>query len=141
MTKKRKVPRRLTTEMRGKLIIVFLVIIFLFLLLVGHLIYCTVKKGDQYKTIVLGQQNHASSIIAYERGKIFDRNGNILATNEKIYTLILEPKNILDKNKNKNNNSNKKKNSKISEPGNKKNKNGKKGEKGERGIFGKLFGK
>lgn len=36
---------------------------------------------------------------------------------------------------------NKKKNSKISEPGNKKNKNGKKGEKGERGIFGKLFGK
>lgn len=104
MTKKRKVPRRLTTEMRGKLIIVFLVIIFLFLLLVGHLIYCTVKKGDQYKTIVLGQQNHASSTIAYERGKIFDRNGNILATNEKIYTLILEPKNILDKNKNKNNN-------------------------------------
>ena len=103
MTKKRKVPRRLTTEMRGKLIIVFLVIIFLFLLLVGHLIYWTVKKGDQYKTIVLGQQNHASSIIAYERGKIFDRNGNILATNEKIYTLILEPKNILDKNKNKNN--------------------------------------
>ena len=70
----------------------------------GHLIYWTVKKGDQYKTIVLGQQNHASSIIAYERGKIFDRNGNILATNEKIYTLILEPKNILDKNKNKNNN-------------------------------------
>ena len=104
MTKKRKVPRRLTTEMRGKLIIVFLVIIFLFLLLVGHLIYCTVKKGDQYKTIVLGQQNHASSTIAYERGKIFDRNGNILATHEKIYTLILEPKNILDKNKNKNNN-------------------------------------
>lgn len=104
MTKKRKVPRRLTTEMRGKLIIVFLVIIFLFLLLVGHLIYWTVKKGDQYKTIVLGQQNHASSIIAYERGKIFDRNGNILATNEKIYTLILEPQNILDKNKNKNNN-------------------------------------
>ena len=104
MTKKRKVPRRLTTEMRGKLIIVFLVIIFLFLLLVGHLIYWTVKKGDQYKTIVLGQQNHASSIKAYERGKIFDRNGNILATNEKIYTLILEPKNILDKNKNKNNN-------------------------------------
>ena len=104
MTKKRKVPRRLTTEMRGKLIIVFLVIIFLFLLLVGHLIYWTVKKGDQYKTIVLGQQNHASSTIAYERGKIFDRNGNILATNEKIYTLILEPKNILDKNKNKNNN-------------------------------------
>ena len=104
MTKKRKVPRRLTTEMRGKWIIVFFGIIFLFLILVGNLIYCTIKKGDQYKTIVLGQQNHTSSTIAYERGKIYDRNGNILATNEKIYTLILEPKNILDKNKNKNNN-------------------------------------
>ena len=104
MAKKRKIPRRLTTEMRGKLIIVFFGIIFLFLILVGNLIYCTIKKGDQYKTIVLGQQNHTSSTIAYERGKIYDRNGNILATNEKIYTLILEPKNILDKNKNKNNN-------------------------------------
>ena len=102
MTKKSKVPRRLTTEMRGKLIIVFFGIIFLFLLLVGHLIYWTVKKGDQYKTIVLGQQNHTSSTIAYERGKIYDRNGNILATNEKIYALILEPKNILDTDKNNN---------------------------------------
>ena len=34
-------------------------------------------------------------MLPFERGKLYDRNGNILATNEKMYTLILEPKNIL----------------------------------------------
>ncbi len=99
MTKKKKTVRRLTTEMRGKLGIVFLVIVCLFFLLVIRLGYWTIKNGDEFETIVLGQQNHGSSTIAYERGKIFDRNGNILASNEKIYTLILEPKNILGNNK------------------------------------------
>ena len=49
----------------------------------------------EFETKVLGQQKHDSSVIPFERGKIYDRNGNILATNEKIYTLVLEPKNIL----------------------------------------------
>lgn len=99
MTKKKKTVRRLTTEMRGKLGIVFFVIVCLFFVLVIRLGYWTIKNGDEFETIVLGQQNHGSSTIAYERGKIFDRNGNILASNEKIYTLVLEPKNILGNNK------------------------------------------
>lgn len=96
VAKKKKVARRLTTIMRGKLSIVFLCIVCLFLVLVFRLAYWTIKKGDQFETIVLGQQNHTSSTIAYERGKIYDRNGNLLASNEKIYTLVLEPKNIID---------------------------------------------
>ena len=96
MTKKKRPVRRLTTKMRGKLSFVFLVIVFLFLLLVARLAYWTLRNGDEFETIVLGQQNHASSTIAYERGRIYDRNGNILASNEKIYTLVLEPKNIID---------------------------------------------
>lgn len=99
MTKKKKTVRRLTTEMRGKLGIVFFVIVCLFFVLVIRLGYWAIKNGDEFETIVLGQQNHGSSTIAYERGKIFDRNGNILASNEKIYTLVLEPKNILGNNK------------------------------------------
>lgn len=87
--------KRLTNAMRGKLIVVFTVIICLFLILAGRLIYWTVNKGSEFETAVLGQQNHTSKVIPFERGKIYDRNGNILATNEKIYTLILEPKNIL----------------------------------------------
>ena len=60
-----------------------------------RLTYRTVNKGSEFETKVLGQQKHDSSVIPFERGKIYDRNGNILATNEKIYTLVLEPKNIL----------------------------------------------
>lgn len=96
MTKKTKPVRRLTTKMRGKLSVVFLVIVCLFLVLAVRLAYWTIRNGDEFETIVLGQQNHTSSTIAYERGKIYDRNGNILASNEKIYTLVLEPKNIIE---------------------------------------------
>ncbi len=96
MTKKIKSVRRLTTAMRGKLSVVFFVIVCLFLVLAVRLAYWTIRNGDEFETIVLGQQNHTSSTIAYERGRIFDRNGNILATNEKIYTLVLEPKNIIE---------------------------------------------
>ena len=95
MANKGKKTKRLTASMRGKLIVVFTVIICLFLILAGRLIYWTVNKGSEFETVVLGQQKHDSTVLPFERGKIYDRNGNILATNEKMYTLILEPKNIL----------------------------------------------
>lgn len=96
VTKKKNPVRRLTTYMRGRLSLVFLCIVCLFFILVARLAYWTIKNGDEFETIVLGQQNHASRTIAYERGRIYDRNGNVLASNEKIYTLVLEPKNIID---------------------------------------------
>ena len=89
MAKKKKADRRLTTPMKGKLILVFGGITFLFLILVVRLCYVTATKGKEYETAVLSQQKHDSTILPFERGKIYDRNGNILATNEKIYTLIL----------------------------------------------------
>lgn len=95
MANKGKKIKHLTAVMRGKLIVVFTVIICLFLILAGRLIYWTVNKGSEFETVVLGQQKHDSTVLPFERGKIYDRNGNILATNEKMYTLILEPKNIL----------------------------------------------
>lgn len=95
MEKKVKKIKRLTDQMRGKLILVFIGIICLFFILAVRLTYWTVNKGSEFETKVLGQQKHDSSVIPFERGKIYDRNGNILATNEKIYTLVLEPKNIL----------------------------------------------
>lgn len=95
MAKKVKKIKRLTDQMRGKLILVFIGIICLFFILAVRLTYWTVNKGSEFETKVLGQLKHDSSVIPFERGKIYDRNGNILATNEKIYTLVLEPKNIL----------------------------------------------
>ena len=94
MAKKQKEKKRLTEQLRGKLVITYVVIICLFLLLTGQLIFWYAVHGKEYSTTVLGQQTNSSLEIPYERGKIYDRNGNILAGNEKLYTLILEPKNI-----------------------------------------------
>lgn len=98
MVKKKKKTVRLTTRMKGRLSIVFAVIVCLFLVLVGRLIYWNVVRGGEFSTKVLENQESSSTTIPYERGKIYDRNGNTLATNEKKYTLILEPKNILSSN-------------------------------------------
>ena len=56
MANKGKKIKRLTAVMRGKLIVVFTVIICLFLILAGRLIYWTVNKGSEFETVVLGQQ-------------------------------------------------------------------------------------
>lgn len=94
MAKKQKKKKRLTEQLRGKLVITYVMIICLFLLLAGQLVFWYTVHGKEYSTTVLGQQTNTSLEIPYERGKIYDRNGNILAGNEKLYTLILEPKNI-----------------------------------------------
>ena len=89
-----KKKKRLTREIRGKLRFTFVVLICLFLLLIGRIILWNHINGKAYTENVLDQKTSESSEIAYERGKIYDRNGNILAGNEKVYTMILEPKNI-----------------------------------------------
>jgi len=96
VVKKTKNFHRLTNEMRAKLSITFLAMLGLFFVLIGRLIYLNVDRGTRYETMVLSSQKNESTIIPYERGKIYDRDENILATNEKLYALVLEPKNILD---------------------------------------------
>lgn len=95
MAKRKQKSKRLTTLMKGKLSGIFFIIVCFFLVLIVRLGYWNIIKGDEFSTKVLENQESSSTIIPYERGKIYDRNGNILATNEKKYTLILEPKNIL----------------------------------------------
>ena len=43
----------------------------------------------------MAQQDTASTTLPYKRGDILDRNGTILATSEKVYNLILDPKVLL----------------------------------------------
>lgn len=87
--------KKMAQFMQGKLFFVFFIIILIFLVLAGRLIFWNVNKGEEFERIVLGQQGHTSTVIPYERGNIYDCNGKILATNEKVYHLILEPKNML----------------------------------------------
>ncbi|MBQ9983625.1 MAG: penicillin-binding protein 2 [Lachnospiraceae bacterium] len=87
--------RRFLVRMKNKLLVITAIFLLAFLALVGRLIYINVKDGKRYEKIVLAQQSYDSIEIPYRRGDILDRNGTQLATSEKVYNLIIEPKNIL----------------------------------------------
>ena len=95
MKKRRKPIKRLNDAMKRRTMIVCGIIALLFALLIGRLIYFSVFKNGIYKRQVLSQQNYSSETLPYKRGDILDRDGNTLATSQKMYTLVLEPKNIL----------------------------------------------
>lgn len=92
MAKKRK---RFLARMQNKLFAITVIFTLLFLLLVGRMLYINLKDGKRYEKIVLAQQSYDSIEIPYRRGDILDRNGTQLATSEKVYNLIMEPKNVL----------------------------------------------
>lgn len=81
--------------MKGKLALLFTIIV---LALIGvdiRLAYINKTNGEKYTKKVLAQQDTASTLLPYKRGDILDRNGTILATSEKVYNLILDPKVLL----------------------------------------------
>ncbi|MGN0152097.1 MAG: peptidoglycan D,D-transpeptidase FtsI family protein [Wujia sp.] len=96
MAKKRK-RRRFLAKMKKRLLIAVAAFIAVFAVLAGRLVYINLKKGDEYEQRVLAQQGYTSTTIPYRRGDILDANGTVLATSKKVYNLILEPKNILEK--------------------------------------------
>ncbi|MCR4789226.1 MAG: cell division protein FtsI [Lachnospiraceae bacterium] len=76
--------------MRKKLVVLFIIVLLLFVFLIYRLYSITRDNGDQYKKLVLAQQKYDSVTIPFRRGSILDTNGNILATSEKVYTVILD---------------------------------------------------
>lgn len=92
---KKKKDGRTPQKIKLKLLIILFLIFGAFALLLGRLLYWNLSKGHEFEKKVLIQQRHSSTEIPFERGKIYDTNGKVLATNERLYTLILEPKNIL----------------------------------------------
>lgn len=92
MAKKRK---KFLGRMQRKLFVIVIGITGLFTALGIRIIYINAKDGKRYEKIVLAQQSYDSIEIPYRRGDILDRNGTQLATCEKVYNLIIEPKNIL----------------------------------------------
>lgn len=94
---KKKNDGRSPRKIKLKLMLIMGVITLLFLVLLGRLLYWNLSKGHEFEKKVLIQQRHSSTELPFERGKIYDTNGKVIATNERLYTLILEPKNILMK--------------------------------------------
>ena len=89
--------RRLSRRQRGilkmkrKLALLFVVIVLLLMGIIVRLVYINRVSGEQYKKRVLAQQDTKSQTLPYKRGDIYDRNGTVMATSEKVYNLILDP--------------------------------------------------
>lgn len=92
---KRRNDGRTPQKIKFKLMVILVIIVIAFAVLLGRLLYWNLSKGHEFEKKVLIQQRHSSTEIPYERGKIYDSTGKVLATNERLYTLVLEPKNIL----------------------------------------------
>lgn len=85
-----------TSKMQMKLVFVFCVVILVFIALIVRLVYLNNKDGEKYAKRVLAQQTYVSNVIPYKRGDIVDRKDTVLATSEKVYNLVLDPKQTLE---------------------------------------------
>ena len=83
--------------MRRQLLIEMVLLSLMFAVLIAKLVQINMGKGSQYEKQVLSQKNYESITVPYRRGDILDCNGTVLATSNKIYSLVIEPKNILKK--------------------------------------------
>ena len=96
--KTRKPQRKIYHTMELKLVGLFAVVILALVCLLGRVTYINATSGTKYKKRVLlqAQQTYQSSVLPAKRGDIYDRNGNILATSQKVYTVIMDCKEVND---------------------------------------------
>ena len=82
--------KKFTKGMKKKLVVLSMVVVALFVLLIYRLYTITSNNGEEYKRQILSQQKYDSTTIPYKRGTIYDTNGSILASSEKVYNVILD---------------------------------------------------
>ncbi len=85
----------MANRIKQKLALIFALIVVALIGVDVRLAYINKTSGDKYTKKVLAQQDTNSTTLPYRRGDILDRNGTILATSEKVYNLILDPKVLL----------------------------------------------
>lgn len=90
---KKKITKKLTREMQGSLVIAYGFLALVFFVLIFRLVI--LSGEDKYEKSALAQQSYISSVIPYQRGAILDRNGQVLASSDLMYHLILDPKVLL----------------------------------------------
>lgn len=95
-SKEFKKQRRITNRMKKKLALMFGVIVLALIGLTIRIVYINETNGEKYTKKVLQQQESNSLTLAYRRGDIYDRNGTVLATSEKVFNVILDPKVLTD---------------------------------------------
>lgn len=92
--RKKKTVKKINYQMRSKLVILFGIVLLALLGLLVRITIINATSGANYKREVLSQaqQTYQSKIIPAKRGDIYDRNGNLLATSNKVYNVILDCK-------------------------------------------------
>ena len=95
-TRRRKPRKKINHQMKGKLAGLFGAVLLALVCLLGRITYINATNGDQYKKQVLtqAQQKFENDVLPAKRGNIYDRNGNILATSNKVYNVILDCKTV-----------------------------------------------
>ena len=74
--------------------VVLVGILLVFSILLGRILWIQTIDFNRYLSKVIDQMTTQSSVSA-ERGTIYDRNGNILATNITTYRIFISPSSIL----------------------------------------------
>jgi len=93
---KKKSIKKINHTMKNKLSILFLCVLGALVVLLGVITYINFHSGEKYKKQVLSQaqQKYQNRTIPSKRGSIYDRNGNLLATSNKVYNVILDCRTI-----------------------------------------------
>lgn len=81
---------------KGRLAVICLILAAVLVILGIRLFYINANYGEEYEKNIMDQQDYSSTTLAFRRGTITDRNNTVLATSERVYTLILDPKVILN---------------------------------------------
>ena len=77
----------------------FCAVLLALIALAARITYINATSGSKYKKQVLSQaqQRYENRVIPARRGDIYDRNGNLLATSNKVYNVILDCKAVNEK--------------------------------------------
>ena len=97
--KRRKPTRKINLVMRKKLVMLFCAVLLALVALTARITYINATSGSKYKKQVLSQaqQRYENRVLPARRGDIYDRNGNLLATSNKVYNVILDCKAVNEK--------------------------------------------
>lgn len=76
--------------MQKKIIITYILVVFVLLGIMTRLVYISRTNGEEYEKIVLSQQSYVSQTIPFQRGDIVDAKGTVLATSVDVYNVILD---------------------------------------------------
>ncbi len=84
--------KKFSIKMQKKLVVLFILPLFLFIGLIIRLVWITRENETDYQKQVLSQQQYTSTTIPFRRGNILDVKGTRLATSEKVYNLVIDAK-------------------------------------------------